>query len=230
MVPTLVIGNYNYSSWSLRAWLYMRESNIEFEVLRIPLFTASWRREIGRYSPTKRVPVLLDGDVTVWDTVAIFEYLREQVPGAVGWPAERVARAEARSISAEMHAGFMAVRDELPQNIRTRRPLALASLSDAAQGQVERISDLWRSCRQRYGNDGPWLYGEFSIADVMYAPVALRFITYDIPAPGRAAEFVDAVSTLPSIAEWRAAAAAEAEHLDFVDNLLPAADAPLTLG
>lgn len=226
----LVIGNHNYSSWSLRAWLYMRESNIEFELIRIPLFTDEWRRRAGQYSPTRRVPVLLDRDLAVWDTLSIFEYLREEVPGAVGWPQERVARAEARSISAEMHAGLMAVRDELPQNIRARRPLALSSLSDQAQEQVERICDIWQSCRQRFGDQGPWLYGRFSIADVLYAPVALRFVTYDIPTPGRAAEFVDAISALPAIDEWRAAAGAEIETLDFIDNLTPADDGPMTLG
>ena len=132
MTYSLVIGNHNYSSWSLRAWLYLRESGIDFELIRIPLFTGDWQERISRYSPTRRVPVLLghgnsdspspENVITVWDSLAIMEYLRAQEPGALGWPEHPASRAEALSIAAEMHSGFLALRDELPQNIRTIRP------------------------------------------------------------------------------------------------------------
>lgn len=128
----LVIGNRNYSSWSLRAWLFLRASGIACEEIRVPLFTAEWAEAVARFSPTGRVPVLLDGDIRVWDTLSIFEYVRERHPHAVGWPQEVAARAEARSIAAEMHAGFLAVRDELPQNLRLRRKRDQAELSPAA--------------------------------------------------------------------------------------------------
>lgn len=226
----LVIGNHNYSSWSLRGWFYLRASGIPFETIRLPLFTPEWKARVYQYSPAGRVPVLLDDDLAVWDTTAIFAYLQEEYPHAIGWPAEKRARAEARSIAAEMHSGFMAVRDELPQNIRARTQLSPASMSDACRSQMARIFDIWASCRSRFGDRGPWLFGELSIADVMYAPVALRFITYEVPLPGRAAEFVDAVTNHPAIQEWQALAAAEEETLDFIDNLNPIEETPLTQG
>lgn len=240
MTYTLVIGNHNYSSWSLRGWLYLRESGIDFELVRLPLFTDDWQERIGLYSPTRRVPVLLDygisesgasdDAVTVWDSLAIMAYLREQVPGALGWPAEPAARAEALSIAAEMHSGFLALRDELPQNIRKTRPIPLDAFSEVAQSQIARVIDIWSGCRSRYRDRGPWLFGSMCIADILYAPVALRFVTYGIPLPEAAQEFVDAVVALPSIQEWQALAAAEVETLDFIDDLVPANDSPLTSG
>lgn len=227
----LVIGNRNYSSWSLRAWLYLRESGIEFELTRIPLFTkADWRGEIAKYSPAGRVPVLVDGDVTVWDSLAIFEYLRERYDSAVGWPADPVARARAWSVAAEMHSGFIALRDELPQNLRARRTRALADLSLTCRDQIRRIESIWTAARAEFGADGPWLFGPFSTADVMFAPVALRFVTYSIPLAARARWFVDQVREMASVAEWVAEAEREPESLPFIDELLPADDTPLTLG
>ena len=226
----LIIGNHNYSSWSLRGWFYLRASRIAFETIRLPLFTPDWKARVHQYSAAGRVPVLLDGELAVWDTTAIFAYLQEGYPNAIGWPKDKCARAQARSIAAEMHSGFMAVRDELPQNIRARVPLALASRSAACQSQVARIFDIWTSCRDRFSDQGPWLFGEISIVDVMYAPVALRFVTYNIPVPGRAAEFVDAVTNHPAIQEWQALAVAEEEALDFIDNLYPIDQTPLTQG
>lgn len=226
----LVIGNRNYSSWSLRAWLYLRESQIPFEEIRIPLFTEQWSSTISEYSPARKVPVIVDGDITVWDTMAIFEYLRENYDTAVDWPEEISARAEARAVSAEMHAGFMGVREELPQNIKARIQLGLSDLSEAAQSQIQRICHIWSSCRNRYNGDGPWLYGQFSIADVMYAPVALRFVTYEIPVPDRAQEFINHILNLSSIQEWTEAAKAEKETLDFIDNIKPLSETPITFG
>ena len=235
MTYTLVIGNHNYSSWSLREWLYLRESGIDFEVIRIPLFTDEWQERIGQYSPTRRVPVLLDHGasddvVTVWDSLAIMEYVREQELGALDWPADPATRAEALSISAEMHSGFLALRDELPQNIRMDKPIPLSHFSDAAQSQIARVVNIWSGCRSRYRDQGPWLFGPMCIAVIMYAPVAMRFVTYGIPLPAAAQEFVDAVVALPSMQEWRSLAVAEIETLDFIDDLVPVNDSPLTFG
>jgi len=226
----LVIANKNYSSWSLRAWLHLVESRIEFEEIRIPLFTGSWKEDIARLSAGGRVPVLLDGDITAWDSLAIMEYVREQHPDAVGWPDGAAARAHARSISAEMHSGFLALRDELPQNLRARHPLDATQLSASCSQQVARIEEIWTDCRQQYGENGPWLFGAFSIADAMFAPVALRFVTYSIPVnkPGR--QFINAVCNLESVQRWIEAAKAESESLSFIDDLVPAEDSPLTPG
>ena len=163
----LVIGNRNYSSWSLRAWLYLRESGMTFKTIQIPLFTGSWRETLARYSPAGRVPVLIDGDLAIWDSLAIIEHLQESAPGALGWPREPRARAEARSISAEMHSGFLAIRNELPQNLRVRRERSPNELSQPCQRQIERIQTIWRDCRERYAARGKWLFGELCIADVM---------------------------------------------------------------
>lgn len=226
----LVIGNRNYSSWSLRAWLFLRESGLSFEEIRIPLFTAEWPRAIARYSPAGRVPVLLDGALRVWDTMAMFEHVREQHPAAVGWPEDRAARAEARSIAAEMHAGFLGIRNQLPQNLRLRRTCDPAALSADTRAQIARVGDIWTSCRRRFHDAGPWLFGTFSLADIMYAPVALRFVTYGIQVPDQARSFIDAVTALPSIQAWVRAAENEVERIDFIDDQVPADQSPLTLG
>jgi glutathione S-transferase len=216
---TLVIGNRNYSSWSLRAWLYLRLSEIPFNEIRIPLFTGSWSEDIARYSPAGRVPVLLDDELAVWDSLAITEYIRERHADAVGWPAAPVARAFAQSIVAEMHSGFMAIRDELPQNIRARNPYELSDLSGSCRSEIQRINDIWTKCRSEYRADGPWLFGSLSIADIMFAPVALRFVTYSIPVLPSADEYVQIIQELEPIKEWSALSKAEAESLAFIDTL-----------
>ena len=226
----LVIANRNYSSWSLRAWLFLTESNVPFEEIRIPLFTKSWPAEIAEYSPTGRVPVLLSGDITVWDTTAIIEHVRAEYPHAVGWPESARMRAHARSVSAEMHSGFLAVRDELPQNIRARNKLETNQLSGSCRKQIARIDEIWTDCRRKYGESGKWLFGEFSIADVMFMPVALRFVTYSIPVSDSAREFVDAAQGSESVRQWIEAARAESESISFIDELVPAESSPLTLG
>lgn len=230
MIYKLVIANRNYSSWSLRAWLYLTESNIPFEDVRIPMFTPTWPTAIAEVSPTGRVPVLLDDDITVWDTMAIIEYLRERHSDSVGWPNSAVMQAHARSVSAEMHSGFLAIRDELPQNIRARNKLELTRLSDSCRKQIARIDEIWTDCRARYGGSGEWLFGGLSIADIMFTPVALRFVTYSIPLSDRAREFVDAVLKSESVQQWIDAALAEPESISFIDDLVPAASSPLTLG
>ena len=216
----LIIGNKNYSSWSLRAWLYLRESGVPFEEVRIPLFSGTgWLEQLARYTPAGRVPVLVDGDLSVWDSLAICEYVREREAGAVGWPAGVRARAHARSVVAEMHSGFLGIRNELPQNIRARRPLELSQLSEGCRDEVRRIDQLWSEALGTHGDRGPWLFGQFSIADVMYAPVALRFVTYSIRLSSEAQQFVDQVEKLDSIREWSRESAEERESLEFVDDL-----------
>lgn len=226
----LVIGNRNYSSWSLRAWLFLEESAVAFDEIRIPMFTPSWADEIASYSPARRVPVLLDGDVAVWDSTAIFQYVRERHTGAVGWPEDDRARAHAQSVAGEMHSGFLAVRDELPQNIRARRRLDASGLSAACRDQIARIDALWSDCRARYARRGPWLFGGFSLADIMYVPVALRFLTYGIAISPAGREFQNAVLGHRMIAQWIAAARDEPETIPFIDDLVSASDSPLTLG
>ena len=226
----LIIANRNYSSWSLRAWLFLTESNIPFEEVRIPLFTDTWQDEIAEFSSAGRVPVLLDDDITVWDTTARIEYLRNKHSNSVEWPQSERMRAHALSVSAEMHSGFLAIRDELPQNLRARHKLELNQLSDSCRKQIARIDEIWTDCRKRYGDSGEWLFGEYSIADIMFTPVALRFVTYSIPFGDKAGEFVEAVQGMNSVQQWIKAAHAETEALSFIDELVPAASGPLTLG
>ena len=216
----LVIANRNYSSWSLRAWLYLIESNIPFEEIRIPLFTGNWHEEIARYSPGGRVPVLLGDGFTVWDSTAIIEHLLEQHPDAVGWPVSETARAHARSVSAEMHSGFLALRDELPQNLRARHKMDVNQLSASCTKQIARIDEIWTDCRKQYGGAGKWLFGDISIADIMFMPVALRFVTYSIPVSRHAQEFVETVCGLESVQQWIDAARVESESLPFIDDLV----------
>jgi len=224
----LVIGNKNYSSWSLRAWLFLTQSQIAFEEVYLPLFTRRWYDEIEQYGAAGRVPILVDEAVTVWDTMAIFDYGLTYLDATVGWPQDRPAGAIARSIAAEMHAGLMGIREHLPQNIRARNPVPLSSYPDATRQQIERVQSLWAKCYRDYG--GPWLFGDFSLADVVYAPVALRFVTYQTPLVAGADRFVAAVQGLPSIQKWAADAAAEVEVLKFIDELRPADETELSLG
>ncbi|MGD1861712.1 MAG: glutathione S-transferase family protein [Leptolyngbyaceae cyanobacterium] len=211
----LIIGNKNYSSWSLRAWLFLKQSGLEFEEVKLALFTEQWKSEIQRYTPAGKVPVLLDGDLAIWDSLAIMEYVRENFSGSLGWPHERLARAYAWSIAAEMHSGFMAIREELPQNLRVCQQRSLDDFSSSARTEIQRVEALWQDGFERYG--GPWLCGDFSIADVMYAPVALRFVTYGIQLQSIAQQFVTAVRELESVQAWYQAAVQEEESLDFID-------------
>ena len=212
----LIIGNKNYSSWSLRAWLFLTESGLSFEEVRLPLFTEAWQ-QIGQYSPARRVPVLMDGDIAVWDTSAIYGYVRSQHAQAVGWPTDLRAQATARSIAAEMHSGFLGIREQLPQNIRARVPVERTTLAAATQQEISRVEQMWAQAYETYG--GPWLFGEFSIADIVYAPVALRFVTYQIQLAPAAKTFVDTVRALPSVQAWSEASALEAEAISFIDQL-----------
>ena len=210
--PLLVIGNRNYSSWSLRAWLALAKSGAAFDVERLPLDTPRFHADIGRYSPTRRVPVLLHGGRTVWESLAIAEYVNEVFAGGGLWPADEAARAHARSASAEMHAGFAALRAQMPMNCRAQgRSVAR---TPALARDIARINDLWRECRERFGRAGPWLYGGFSVADAMFAPVVSRFRTYGETLAGAAADYAAAVTDDPQVRAWMAEADREPEVVE----------------
>src|SRR3954469_18273486 len=176
MALTLVIGNKNYSSWSMRPWIALKACNIAFEEVQIPLYTGDAdKQRILKFSGSGKVPVLVDGDITVWDSLAIIEYAAERFPQAQLWPADRARRAHARSVSAEMHSGFTALRNECGMNLH--RPAGAKALSADAHADIARIQESWAECRARYGKRGPYLFGGFSGADAMYAPVVHRFRT-----------------------------------------------------
>ena len=207
--PTLVIGNKNYSSWSLRPWLAMKVAGIPFAEHRIPLYGPGSKAQILAYSPAGKVPCLADGDLRVWDSLSICEYLAEKHPGL--WPQDPAARALARSVSAEMHSGFANLRAKMSMNIRKRYP-GLGRTPES-MADVARIVSLWSDCRARYGKGGRFLFGAFSIADAMYAPVVLRFRTYEVELPADCRAYSDAVLALPAMQDWIAAAMAETESL-----------------
>ena len=204
----LVIGNKNYSTWSLRPWLMLSAFAVEFEEVHESLHAQGLSERLGKHSPSNKVPVLIDGEICIWDSLAICEYLSETRLNSEGWPESPKARAEARAISAEMHSSFVALRAELPMNCRVRRKV---DLSQAALADVAHIDAIWRRCRQQYGRTGPWLFGQFSIADCFYAPVALRFSTYGIPLSKESQSYMDAVLDHPCIIDWVKAACAETE-------------------
>jgi glutathione S-transferase len=203
----LVIGNKTYSSWSLRPWLLLKQANIPFEEVVVPLHVEGSSDKILRYAPTGKVPALVDGAVTVWESIAICEYLAEQFPAKRLWPVEVARRAEARSLAAEMHAGFTAMREHYPMNVR--RVLPDASRPSAVERDVARFCALVESLRARAGQSGPFLMGAFTILDAMYAPVATRCHTYSITLPTRTQAWVDHILALPAMRAWYQAAAAE---------------------
>jgi glutathione S-transferase len=201
MKLTLVIGNKNYSSWSMRPWLALKACNVPFEEIAIPLYTGPEdKARILAFSRAGKVPVLIDGDVTVWDSLAIIEYLAERFPDAGLWPADRARRAHARSICAEMHSGFQALRNECGMNLH--RPVAPKPLSDGALADIARVQDIWTECRTRYRADGPFLFGTFSAADAMFGPVVHRFHSYAISAGQTALDYIEAMLKQPYVAQW----------------------------
>lgn len=211
--PILVIGNKNYSSWSLRPWLAMRVAGFAFQELRIPLYRPGAAEEIRRYSPTGKVPCLVAGAVRVWDSLAILEYVAETQPL---WPQDPVARAMARSVSAEMHSGFQELREHMSMNVRMRYPGK--GHTAGALADIARVTALWSECRVQHGSGGEFLFGEFSAADAMYAPVVMRFRTYEVELPATCRAYADAILALPAMREWIAAAEAETERLEQFDS------------
>jgi glutathione S-transferase len=203
----LVIGNKNYSSWSLRPWIAMKAAGIPFEETVIPFGAPDFKQRVGEVSGTGKVPVLIDGGNRIWESLAILEYLAEKFPGAALWPKDAAARAHARSIASEMHAGFGALRNELPMNLS--RPVIKRALTAEVEANVRRIETIWTDCRARFGTSGPFLFGGFSAADAMYAPVVSRLHTYDVDVGDVARVYMAAAMALPAWREWQAAALKE---------------------
>jgi glutathione S-transferase len=204
---TLVIGNKNYSSWSLRPWLAMKMAGVEFAEVVIPLRRDATATEIARHSPGGKVPALRHGELVVWESIAILEFIAEAFPEARLWPRQREARAVARAVSAEMHAGFVALRTHMPMNIRGSK--SGRGRTPEVEKDIRRIVAIWEDCRARFGAGGPFLFGAFGNADAMYAPVVTRFNTYGVALEGLARAYADAILALPPMREWFAAAAAE---------------------
>jgi glutathione S-transferase len=215
MTRLLVIGNRNYSSWSLRAWLALRQAGLQFEEHRVLLSRPQTRAEILRYAPSGKVPCWIDGDLVVWDSLAICETANERYLEGALWPADDDARGRARAITAEMHAGFAALRTHMPMDIRAQR----RDIGEAARqrqdvtADIDRIQSIWTECLQRSG--GPLLFGNFTIADAFFAPVVTRFVTYGVPLTPLLAAYRDSVLALPPMQQWTAAAHAEAEVIEY---------------
>ncbi len=200
MPLTLVIGNKNYSSWSMRPWLALKKAGVAFEEVVIALDRPETRAEIFRHSPSGFVPTLKDDELTIWESLAICEYLAERFPDAGLWPQDPSARAVARSVSAEMHAGFSALRTNMPMNCRGNLPGK--GRAPGVQEDINRISAIWRDCRARFGASGPYLFGAFSIADAMYGPVVSRFVTYQVDLDADAKAYVNTMWADPAVAAW----------------------------
>ena len=204
---TLILGSRNYSSWSLRAWLTLTHAGAEFDELVIPLDQLGTPALLQRHSPTRRVPILRAGDLTVWDSLAIAELVAETFPAKQLWPVDPSARAMARAVTCEMHAGFLALREHMPFNVRRRSPGK--GREPGVAEDIARVTAIWRECRERFGAGGQMLFGRFSIADAFYAPVVSRFTTYAVDVDEVCSRYMDAVWALPSMQAWRAAAVAE---------------------
>jgi glutathione S-transferase len=210
----LIIGNKNYSSWSLRGWLAAKQSGLAFEELTVPIMGEEWdrlKRDMGEVQPSSgKVPILWDGDAVVWDSLAIMEYLADKVGRERFWPKDDAARAMARAMVAEMHSSYQSLRKDMPMNIRRR--VQLPGVSDQTREDIVRILGLWAEARARHGSAGPFLFGTFGAADIFYAPVVTRFVTYGIGVPGFAQAYMQAVWEQDWIADWIAAA----ENEDWV--------------
>lgn len=204
MAVHLTIGNKNYSSWSFRPWIALKVAGIPFDETVIPIYHPGSKEKLLACSPAGKVPILQDGDVTVWESLAILEYVAERYPDAALWPRDGTARAHARAIASEMHAGFVPLRRQCPMNMwRPVKPLALTAETAA---NVERIDAMWSDCRARFGHDGPFLFGRFGAADAMYAPVVSRLHTYGVEVGPASAAYMQAIMVLPAWHEWYAAA------------------------
>ncbi|HLL05268.1 MAG TPA: glutathione S-transferase family protein [Myxococcaceae bacterium] len=201
---TLVVASKNYSSWSLRAYLALAHTGQPFREVLIALDEPTTAAEIARYSPTGNVPVLQHGALTVWDSLAICEYLAETFPQARLWPEDKTARAVARSATAEMHSGFSALRRNMPMNLHARKPGH--GRAPGVADDITRVQKVWNECRQRFGQGGPYLFGHFTIADAFYAPVVTRFVTYEVQLDEVSRAYRDTVLALPSFKTWLEAA------------------------
>ena len=207
MALTLIIGNKNYSSWSFRPWIVMKVSGIAFDEVVISLNAEDFKPRLLKVSGTGKVPTLIDGDIKVWESLAILEYLADKFPGKKLWPADTAARAHARAIASEMHAGFVPLRRALPMNMW--RPVMKRELDAEVTANAARIDAMWSECRARFGQGGPFLFGGFGAADAMYAPVVARFHTYAVKVGAASRAYMDAMMALPAWTEWTAAAVKE---------------------
>jgi glutathione S-transferase len=211
MTMKLIIGNKAYSSWSLRGWLAAKQSGLGFEEMTVPLYDETWderKREEDLAPSSGKVPILWDGEAVVWDSLAIIEYLADKVGRDRFWPRQEVARGMARSMAAEMHSGYLALRRECPMN--TRKKFTNVKISEDARGDALRILQTWAEARSRFGKEGPYLFGTFSAADIMLAPVVTRFVTYGFTLPGFAEAYVETMLAHPWMEQWYAEAAEEA--------------------
>lgn len=208
----LVIGSKNYSSWSMRPWILLKHFGVQFEEVKIPLFTAGFEKELKKYSPTQKVPVLLDSGVEIWDSLAICEYISEQYLENRAWPSNVLNRARCRSISSEMHSGFLGIRSDLPLNCRAKRQL---KISESTMREVKRIDELWSTALLSSG--GPYLFGEFSIADCMFAPIVSRFSTYQLPLSSAASLYSVAMLNNPAFQAWLDSAITDLQIIDFFE-------------
>jgi glutathione S-transferase len=213
----LVIASKNYSSWSLRPWLALAHHKIPFEEVVIPLDQPDTKSRIAQYSPAGKVPILVDGKDTIWESLAILEHLNERFPELKLWPNEPSARAHARAIAAEMHGGFAALRQNCPMNIKRKKKRDLAP---AVQDDIKRITQIWRGARERFGAGGDYLFGAFSAADCMYAPVATRISSYEIDVDAVSAAYVSAIYRLPAFVAWRDAAVVEPWPYPATDSVV----------
>ena len=214
MAVTLTLSSKNYSSWSLRGWLMARFAGLSFKEEMVEQDDAGARAELLLLAPSVRVPRLTHGDISVWDTLAIGEYLNELKPKAGLLPADPAARAHCRSICGEMHSGFSALRSALPMNLKARFPNF--TVWSRANGDIERVTEIWRDCLTRYG--GPYLFGaQRTLADAMYAPVATRFLTYDVPLDEACAGYCQTIMAMPEMGEWIAAAKLEPDDIEELE-------------
>lgn len=209
----LVIGNKNYSSWSMRPWVLLRHFDIDFEEIRIPLFTDNYRQQLAEYSPTLRVPVLIDGDLTIWDSMAICEYISDRYLEMPALPEDPARRGLCRAYCAEMHGGFFALRNHMPMNCRSRRRIPIDA---ELQSEIARIEALWTEALQANQDRGPYLFGDFSMADAFFAPVVMRFRTYGVELPPLCSDYMSTMAQNRAVYSWVAAACEETELLpDF---------------
>ncbi len=207
---TLIIGNKNYSSWSLRPWLAMKQAGLEFTEIRIPLDTPETHQQILRYSPSGKVPALQDGELIIWESLAICEYITENFAPQL-LPQDKMARALVRAVSGEMHAGFFALREKMPMDCRARR--AKQVIDANLQADIDRVTSIWRNFRQQFASQGDFLFGQFSLADAMFAPVVSRFVTYGVALDAVEKAYAEAIWELPAMQSWLAASEEEKEVL-----------------
>jgi glutathione S-transferase len=208
----LVIGNKAYSSWSLRPWLVLKHADAKFSETRVPLYVTGYKEKLLQHAPTGKVPVLKHGAISIWDSLAICEYLAELFPQGGLWPQHTGARALARAVSAEMHSGFLTIRAVMPFNCRARN--RHVPITTGLRGEIKRVEELWSACRSAHGSGGPWLFGRFTIADAMLIPMALRFVTYSVPLGEVSHAYVDAILAHPPVEEWIAASEREPEVVE----------------